>query len=114
MAKKVNRVQLSGHHAHYYSLADSCKVLGKSRSTLMRLLPAFERVTKGKPVKDHSGRWFLPAKTVHNLRDSPKLYLKLAGRATKWEDKVSSLKRENKELKTEVKALRRIIKHGDV
>ncbi len=107
MAKKVMKVQLTGLTCHYYSLADSCRVLGKSRSTLMRLLPTWEKVTKGKPMKDHSGRWFLPVKSVTALRDSSKLYLKLTGRATKWETTVTGLKGQVKKLRAEIKRLRK-------
>lgn len=110
MAKKVLKVQLTGLNCHYYSLADSCKVLGKSRSTLMRLLPSWEEVTKNKPVKDHSGRWFLTVKSVRTLKKDSKLYLKLSGRATKWEAKVATLTADNKRLKAKIKKLE--AKHG--
>jgi hypothetical protein len=78
----------------------------------MRLLPSWEKVTKSKPVKDHSGRWFLTVKSVHALRDNSTLYLKLSGRATKWEAKVAKLTKENKRLKAKLRKLED--KHGTV
>ena len=105
MAKRAKKVQLKfdGNDGWYYSLADCCKVLGKARSTIMRLLPSWEKVTECKPRKDHSGRWFIPAESVHALKDDPELYLKLAGRSTTWEDERKLLEGENKKLKAILK-----------
>ena len=102
---KTGQIQIDGAPERYYSLADSCKILKRARSTLMRLLPAWEKVTKTKPKKDHSGRWLIPIKSVHALRDDPELYLKLAGRATKWKTERSAIIDENKQLKKKVKFL---------
>ncbi len=102
MSKK-RKIRLN--NSSYYTLADSCKLLGKARSTIMRLLPTWEKVTGAKPTKDHSGRWLIPCKSVHALRDNPSLYLRLAGRATKWEDKQRQLEADNKQLKKILKSL---------
>lgn len=89
----------------WMSLADTCKRLGRARSTLMRLLPRWEAVTGHKPRKDHSGRWFIPVQSVQNLIDNPELYLELAGRATEWSSHIDKLKRENKQLREKIKTL---------
>jgi len=107
MAKKIN---LDG--SSYYSLADSCSVLKKARSTLMRLLPAWEETTKEKPIKDHSGRWLIPSNSVHALKEDPELYLKLAGRSTKWskwEAEKTTLLLENRNLRRELSKLKKAL-----
>jgi hypothetical protein len=101
----ATQLQFKGSKGAYYSLKDTCKLLDKARSTIMRLLPRWETVTKDKPIKDHSGKWFLSEDSVHALRDKPKLYLKLAGRATKWEDEQRKLKAENTCLKGIIEGL---------
>lgn len=102
---KSKQLEFNGVTGSYYSLKDTCEVLGRARSTLMRLLPSWETITKDKPVKDHGGKWFLTEASVHALRDAPKLYLKLAGRATKWEDDQKKLRKQNKLLKDIIRGL---------
>lgn len=109
MAIKTVTLIFDGEEDTYYSLASSCKVLSKARSTLMRLLKSWEHVTKSKPRRDHSGRWYLSVASVNSLRDDPKLYLKLAGRATKWEDEKAALKLRVKCLSADCKTLKNII-----
>ena len=99
--------KFNGSHETYYPLSSACTVLDKARSTLMRLLPAWEEVTKSKPRRDHGGRWYLSVRSVEALRDDPDLYLNLAGRATKWKQEQDKLKSENKALKSDIKALKR-------
>ncbi len=99
------QLEFNGVTGSYYSLKATCKILNRARSTIMRLLPSWETVTEDKPMKDHSGKWFLSEKSVHALRDKPQLYLKLAGRATKWEDRQHRLEAENSLLKTIIKSL---------
>lgn len=94
---------------NWLSLAETCNKLGRARSTLMRLLPAWEGITSYKPRKDHSGRWFIPVKSVEALTDSPELYLKLAGRATGCSDELTSLRCENRTLKRENTKLRKLV-----
>jgi hypothetical protein len=92
----------------WISLAQTCKELGKARSTLMRLLPSWEGITSYKPRKDHSGRWFIPVKSVEDLKRQPELYLMLAGRATKWSVDVAELKRENRKLRKTISRLQQL------
>jgi len=109
MAKKTVLLTFDGTEDNYYSLATTCKVLSKARSTLMRLLKSWERVTESKPQRDHSGRWYLTAESVNRLKNDPKLYLKLAGRATKWEDEKAALHLRITCLETDKKKLKDIV-----
>jgi len=111
MAHKSITLTFDGVEDDYYSLATAGNVLQKARSTLMRLLKSWERVTKSKPRRDHSGRWYLSVASVHKLRDEPDLYLKLAGRATKWEDEKEALELRTKCLENDVATLKGIIEN---
>lgn len=110
MAHKAVSLTFDGVKDNYYSLATTGEILDKARSTLMRLLKSWEAVTKSPPRRDHSGRWYLSVDSVHALRDDPKLYLKLAGRATKWEDEKEALTLRNKCLENDVNTLKAVIK----
>lgn len=101
--------QFSGEGIWYYTLLDACDLLDKSRSTLMRLLPRWEGVTGYTPRKDFSGRWLIPADSVHKLSKNPELYLKLANQATKWKHSVDELRARVTELEAEVSKLRELL-----
>jgi hypothetical protein len=104
---KVNKIKFDDSKEWYYSLAETGSILGKARSTMMRLLPSWKEATGQAPRRDHGGRWFLPVKSVHALRDDAELYLKLAGRATTWQERLKKLEDENKKLKAQVRKLKK-------
>jgi len=100
------KLEFDGKQGWYYSIRDTCEVLEKSRSTIMRLLPSWEEVTGYPPKKDNSGRWFIPTRSVTALLKDTELYLKLSKKATKWKknheglkDRIAALEDENKQLK---------------
>ena len=98
--------------ADYYSLADAGKALNRARSTIMRLLKAWEAVTGSKPQKAHNHKWYVTVASVDLLMGDPKLYLELAGRATKWEDENKALTLKVKCLEADCAELKKIIKHN--
>lgn len=89
-----------------YALSDAARLLGRSRPTLMRWLPALQEVTGHAAQRDGDGRWFVPVLLVDKLRGNQELLERLARHAGERRgDTLYALRREVEELKGSVKGL---------
>jgi hypothetical protein len=108
---KPKERRLAEHPEPFYSLADTARLLRRSRPTLMRWLAFLGEATGHSPIRDGTGRWLVPVPAVTRLVGDPDAVAGVVAAAARSRGQsISALREELERARAELHELREEIK----